>query len=123
MRSLSSKLSSNVALALLAGSMWLTPVVAYAAGRYVEVWNPPESQTVKAKGKTHGMVPVQSKKKRKNVVVKQVADKTNVAPPPLSAQMSAGATGAGRTKLAPKPVDPTPHLPPLIGPDGRVLRV
>jgi hypothetical protein len=103
--------------------MWLAPVVASAAERYVEVWNPPESQTFKAKSKTHGVVPVQSKKKRKNVVVKQVADKTNVAPPALTAQMPAGAAGAGRTKLAPKPVDPTPHLPPLIGPDGRVLRV
>lgn len=105
---------------MLAGFMSLSSVVACAAERYVEVWNPPESQTHKAKPKTRNMVPVQAKKKRKSApAVKQVADRTTVAPPALSTGSASGA----RARVTPKPTDSTPRLPPLIGPDGRVLRV
>lgn len=119
MRPVLSALSSNVVLAVLAGTMGFGSIAAMAAERYVEVWNPPEAQTHKAKGKTRSVLPVQAKKKRKSgPTVKQVADKTTAAPPALSA-----GPATGRAKVAPKASDPTPHLPPLIGPDGRVLRV
>jgi hypothetical protein len=115
-----STLSSKVVLAVLAGSVGFGSIAAAAAERYVEVWNPPEAQTHKAKSKPRGVLPVQAKKKRKSgPTVKQVADKTTAAPPALSA----GPSNAGRAKVAPKASDPTPRLPPLIGPDGRVLRV
>ena len=120
MRLVLSTLSSNVVLAVLAGSMVFGSIAAMAAERYVEVWNPPEAQTHKAKGKMRSVLPVQAKKKRKSgPAVKQVADRTTAAPPALST----GPSNAGRAKVAPKPSDPTPRLPPLIGPDGRVLRV
>jgi hypothetical protein len=119
-RSALSTLSSNVVLAVLAGFIGLGSLPAVAAARYVEVWNPPEAQLHKAKVKPRGVQTAQVKKKRKSgPAVKQVADKTNLAPPALT---PAPAT-AGRPKAAPKATDSTPRLPPLIGPDGRVLRV
>jgi hypothetical protein len=115
-----STLSSNVVLAVLAGFMGLGSLPAVAAAHYVEVWNPPEASMHKAKVKPHGVQTAQVRKKRKSgPAVKQVADKTNLAPPALT---SAPAT-AGHPKAAPKATDSTPRLPPLIGPDGRVLRV
>ncbi|SAL74549.1 hypothetical protein [Caballeronia telluris] len=89
-----------------------------AAERYTEVWNPPEAQTVKGKAKTRGVVPVQAKKKHKNVTsVKKVADKTSVAQSPSQA------VPAPRVKPAPRQVDPLMNLPRKIGPDGQVMRV
>lgn len=86
------------------------------AQRYVEVWNPPESQLSKGKIKTHGVAGLPAKKKHKNPVVKRVADKTTLAPAAVS-------SAPGRLKSDDKPTKQTPLLPPLIGPDGRVLRV
>lgn len=120
MRPVLPTLSSNVVLAVLAGFMGFGSLAAVAAEHYVEVWNPPESQLHKAKVKPRATLSAQAKKKRKSgPVVKQVADKTNAAPPALSTTPS----NPGRPKAAPKATDPTPRLPPLIGPDGRVLRV
>jgi hypothetical protein len=115
-----STLSSNVVLAVLAGFMGLGSVAAVAAERYVEVWNPPEAQMHKSKVKPRGVQSAQVKKKRKSgPAVKQVADKTNIAPPALTPAPA----NPGHAKMAPKGTDSTPRLPPLIGPDGRVLRV
>jgi hypothetical protein len=119
-RSALSTLSSNVVLAVLAGFMGLGPLAAAAAERYVEVWNPPEAQMHKSKAKPRGVLSAQAKKKRKSgPAVKQVADKTNLAPPALSPAPAI----PGHAKTAPRGTDSTPRLPPLIGPDGRVLRV
>jgi hypothetical protein len=94
-----------------------------AAERYVEVWNPPESQLHTPKTKTRSVVSAQSKKKRKSgPAVKQVADRTMSPPPALTVAPSAS-PNAGRAKAVPKSTDSLPKLPPLIGPDGRVLRV
>lgn len=91
---------------------------AFSAERYTEVWNPPEASAAsKSKAKARNVVPVQARKKRKNVTtVKKVADKTSVAQTPA----------LPRVKQAPKPnpaVDPIPQLPRKIGPDGLVMRV
>ena len=87
---------------------------ALGAERYTEVWNPPEAQTAKARTKAHNVVPVQAKKKHKNVTsVKKVADKTSVAQP----------AAMPRVKPAPRQAEPVMELPRKIGPDGQVLRV
>ncbi|WP_235210694.1 DUF1328 domain-containing protein [Caballeronia sordidicola] len=120
MRSALSTLSSNVLLAVVAGFLGFGSLAAAAAERYVEVWNPPEAQMHKSKAKPHGVQSAQVKKKRKSgPAVKQVADKTNIAPPALTTAPAI----PGHAKTAPKGPDSTPRLPPLIGPDGRVLRV
>ena len=120
MRSALSTFSSNVLLAILAGFMGLGSLPAAAAARYVEVWNPPEASMHKSKAKPRGAQMAQVKKKRKSgPAVKQVADRTNIAPPALTPAPAI----PGHTKTAPKGPDSTPRLPPLIGPDGRVLRV
>jgi hypothetical protein len=119
-----SAVSSTVALALLAGSMSFGSIAAIAAERYVEVWNPPESQLHTPKTKTRSVVSAQAKKKRKSgPAVKQVADRTMTRSPALAVAPSASPSNAGRSKVAPKATDSLPKLPPLIGPDGRVLRV
>ncbi|WP_449493192.1 hypothetical protein [Caballeronia sp. M23-90] len=124
MRPVLSALSSNVALALLAGSMSFGSAAAVAAERYVEVWNPPESQLHTPKTRTRSVVSAQAKKKRKGgPAVKQVADRTTTPPPALTVAPSASPSSTGRAKTAPKGIDSLPKLPPLIGPDGRVLRV
>jgi hypothetical protein len=86
---------------------------AFSAERYTEVW----SAVSKNKAKARNVMPVQARKKRKNVTtVKKVADKTSVAQTPA----------LPRVKQAPKPnpaVDPIPQLPRKIGPDGLVMRV
>ncbi|SAL24635.1 hypothetical protein AWB64_01944 [Caballeronia sordidicola] len=124
MRPVLSALSSTVALALVAGSMSLGSAGAAAAERYIEVWNPPESQLHATKNKTRPVVSAQAKKKRKSgPAVKQVADRTTAPAPALTVAPSAGGSSAGRAKAAPKSPDSLPKLPPLIGPDGRVLRV
>lgn len=85
-----------------------------AAERYTEVWNPPEAQTTKARAKARNVVPVQAKKKHKNVTsVKKVADKTSVAQP----------AAVPRVKPAPRQAEPVMELPRKIGPNGQVLRV
>jgi hypothetical protein len=115
-----STLSSNIVLAVLAGFMGLGSFAAAAAERYVEVWNPPEAQMHKSKAKPRAVQSAQVKKKRKSgPAVKQVADKTNIAPPALTPAPA----NPGHAKTAPGGTDSTPRLPPLIGPDGRVLRV
>ncbi|WP_158935724.1 hypothetical protein [Burkholderia sp. S171] len=120
MRSALSTFSSNVVLVVLAAFMGLGSLAAVAAQRYVEVWNPPEAQMHKSKAKPRGVQSAQVKKKRKSgPAVKQVADKTNLAPPALTSAPA----NPGHAKTAPKGTDSTPRLPPLIGPDGRVLRV
>src|SRR5258708_38872560 len=113
-----SALSSNVVLAVLAGIMGFGPIAATAAERYVEVWNPPEAQTHKAKGKTRSVLPVQAKKKRKSgPTVKQVADKTTAAPPALSAGPSTGRPeGAPQAARA---TTPFPAARPAQGTGGR----
>lgn len=124
MRPVLSALSSSVVLALLAGSLSAGSAAAMAAERYVEVWNPPESQLHTPKTKARSVVTAQSKKKRKSgPAVKQVADRTTTPPPALTVAPSASPSNAGRAKAAPKSTDSLPKLPPLIGPDGRVLRV
>ena len=66
----------------------------------------------------------QTKKKRKSgPAVKQVADRTMTPPPALTVAPLASPSNTGRAKAAPKATDSLPKLPPLIGPDGRVLRV
>lgn len=117
-----SRATSKVLLATVVLS--LSPMASFAAaatsGRYVEVWNPPESQTSKGnRAKVRSMVPVQARKKHKSAIVKQVADKTTAAQP----AMSVGGAPAARPHGDTKPSDTPPRLPPLIGPDGRVLRV
>ena len=120
MRSALSTLSLNVVVGVLAGFMGLGSLAAVAAERYVEIWNPPEAQMHKSKAKPRGVQSAQVKKKRKSgPAVKQVADKTNAAPPALTPSVP----NAGHAKTAPKGTDSMPRLPPLIGPDGRVLRV
>ena len=120
MRSALSAFSSNVLLAVVAGFLGFGSLAAVAAERYVEVWNPPEAQMHKSKAKPHGVQSAQVKKKRKGgPAVKQVADKTNIAPPALTPSPAS----PGHPKTAPNGRDSTPRLPPLIGPDGRVLRV
>jgi hypothetical protein len=119
-----SALSSNVVLALLAASLSAGSAAAMAAERYIEVWNPPESQLHSPKTKTRSVVSAQSKKKRKSgPAVKQVADRTMSPPPALTVAPSTSPSNAGRAKAVPKSTDSLPKLPPLIGPDGRVLRV
>jgi hypothetical protein len=123
-KSVLSALSSNVVLALLASSLSFGGATAMAAARYVEVWNPPESQLHTPKAKTRSVVSAQSKKKRKSgPAVKQVADRTMTPPPALTVAPLASPSNTGRAKAAPKATDSLPKLPPLIGPDGRVLRV
>jgi hypothetical protein len=108
-----------VALVLLTGVMAFSSVAAFAGEHYTEVWNPPEAQTSKAKGRSHNLVPVQARKKHKGgLTVKKIADRTTLAPPALSA---AGPV-ASRGKSSKSPA-PNMQLPPLIGPDGKVLRV
>jgi hypothetical protein len=107
-------------LAVVAGFLGFGSLAAAAAERYVEVWNPPEAQMHKSKAKPRSVLSAQAKKKRKSgPAVKQVADKTNIAPPALTPAPA----NPGHAKTAPKGLDSTPRLPPLIGPDGRVLRV
>ena len=78
---------------------------ALAAERYTEVWNPPEAQTAKTRAKAHNVVPVQAKKKHKNVTsVKKVADKTSVAQP------QSQSVPAPRVKPAPRQADPLMEL-------------
>jgi len=104
---------------LAMAALCVTSVAALAstsAPKYVEVWNPPESQLSKGKIRTHAAIPLQGKKKHKNPAMKRVVDKTMLAPPALSAP-------AVHLKTEEKPSKQTPLLPPLIGPDGRVLRV
>lgn len=120
MRSALSTFFSKVLLVVLAAFMGLGSLPAAAAARYVEVWNPPEASMHKSKVKPRGAQMAQVKKKRKSgPAVKQVADRSNIAPPALTPSPAT----SGHAKTAPKGSDATPRLPPLIGPDGRVLRV
>lgn len=105
---------AGVPYVLVTASLCMLSLAAHAgtaAQKYVEVWNPPESQLTKGKVKTRSAISVQGKKKHKNPAVKRVADKTTMAAPTRS-----------RTEDKPS-TKQTPLLPPLIGPDGRVLRV
>jgi hypothetical protein len=106
-------------LAILAGILALSSLSAFSGERYTEVWNPPEAQTSKARVKTkaRNVVPVQGRKKHKNgVTMKKVVDKTTLAPAALP---TAPAASPGKPKYAQPPL----KLPPLIGPDGRIMRV
>jgi hypothetical protein len=106
-----------VSLVLLAGVTAFSSAAAFAGERYTEVWNPPEAQTSKAKGRAHNLVPVQAKKKHKGgLTVKKVADR--LAPAALSAAVPAAPHGKSNRSAA-----PNLQLPPLIGPNGQVLRV
>ena len=108
-----------VSLILLTGVMAFSSAAAFAGERYTEVWNPPEAQTSKAKGRSHNLVPTQAKKKHKGgLTVKKIADRTTLAPPALSA--AAPAAPHGKPNKSPAP---NLQLPPLIGPNGQVLRV
>jgi hypothetical protein len=99
--------------------MAFSSAAAFAGERYTEVWNPPEAQTSKAKGRSHNLVPTQAKKKHKGgLTVKKIADRTTLAPPALSA--AAPAAPHGKPNKSPAP---NLQLPPLIGPNGQVLRV
>jgi hypothetical protein len=86
----------------------------FAAERYTEVWNPPESQTAnKAKAKTRAITPPAGKKKRKSTTsVKQVADKAAVEPQNV----------VPRVKPA-SPKQTEPVIPRKIEPNGEVMRV
>jgi hypothetical protein len=115
-------ISTQFAFVALTGVLALSSLTAFAGERYTEVWNPPEAQTskVKARAKVRNMVPVQTRKKHKgSVTVKKVVDKTTFAPSELSPAMS---TAPG-TPAKPKYAEPPLKLPPLIGPDGQVMRV
>ncbi len=93
---------------------------AFAGERYTEVWNPPEAQTSKTKGRAHNLVPVQAKKRHKSgLAVKKIADRTALVAPPA---LSAAAPAAPHGKASKSPA-PNLQLPPLIGPNGQVLRV
>jgi hypothetical protein len=84
-RSALSPFSSKVLLAILAGFLGLGSLPVAAAARYVEVWNPPEASMHKSKVKPRATQMAQVKKKRKSgPAVKQVADRTNIAPPALT---------------------------------------
>jgi hypothetical protein len=85
----------------------------FAAERYTEVWNPPEVQSVKGKSKTHAATQTAAKKKRKSATtVKQVADKTAIEQPPVTARPKAS---------SPKQAEPV--IPRKIEPNGQVMRV
>jgi hypothetical protein len=112
-------ISTRFAFVALTGVLALSSLTAFAGERYTEVWNPPEAQTSKAKARTkvRNMVPVQARKKHKSgVTMKNVVDKTTFAPPELSPAMSAA-------PAKPKYAEPPLKLPPLIGPDGQIMRV
>jgi len=116
-----------VALAVASGAMAFASQAAWAGGHYTEVWNPPYAQTTKAKTRAHNLVPVQAKKKHKGgLTVKRIADKSTLAPPTLSAAVPATPRGKAKSSAPNAPGTPgTPNmqLPPLIGPNGQVLRV
>ncbi|CAG4890341.1 hypothetical protein [Paraburkholderia gardini] len=87
---------------------------AYAAERYVEVWNPPEAQTAPAKPGTRKKTGHRSAARKPSpTIAKKVTDP--------AASNAGAASAAPRVKV--RPIDPNTDIPRKIGPDGHVLRV
>jgi hypothetical protein len=107
---------NDLKLAFLTMAFVLGSSPVLAAQRYTEVWNPPETQSQLAKGKTKGHATSHTgatKKKRKNAAaVKQIADKAAIAPPVVAPPPKA---------VSPKASEPV--IPRKIGPNGQVMRV
>ena len=104
-----------VSLILLTGVMAFSSAAAFAGERYTEVWNPPEAQTSKAKGRSHNLVPTQAKKKHKGgLTVKKIADRTTLAPRASSRRTPRSTRSSGRARCSGVRQIPLPSPPPLV---------